>query len=88
MTTVALVCLGVVSCSLLLSVLRLFLGPTAPDRTLAMDSVWINVVGIFVLVSLVNQTSALFDAVVVVSLLGFLGTACLSFFLDRGDIFD
>lgn len=87
MDMIVLLCLGLVSLSLLLSIVRLFAGPTAPDRVLSMDSIWINVVGVFVLLSMLFHTPVFFDAVLVVALLGFLGTMCLCFFLDRGDVF-
>ena len=80
------VCLAAVAVSMLLCTWRLWRGPTAPDRVLAIDTLYINVVAMVVLLGLTWQTALLFEAALIVAMLGFVSTVALARFLTRGDV--
>lgn len=70
----------------LLAAFRLLRGPSAPDRILALDTLYINALALLVLLGVAFGTFAYFEVALVIALLGFVGTACLSKYVSRGDI--
>jgi multicomponent K+:H+ antiporter subunit F len=70
----------------LLAFWRLIVGPALLDRVLALDTLYINAIGLALLVGLRFQTELLFEAALVIALLGFLGTVALARFAERGDL--
>lgn len=77
---------GAVSLAMALCGWRLLRGPDAPDRVLALDTLYINVVALAVLLGLRLRTGLLFEAAVVVALLGFVSTVAFARYLSRGDV--
>jgi multicomponent K+:H+ antiporter subunit F len=80
--------LATVAVSMLLCTWRLWRGPTAPDRVLAIDTLYINVVAMVILLGLTWQTALLFEAALIVAMLGFVSTVALARFLTRGDVIE
>ena len=65
---------------------RLVRGPEVTDRVLALDTLYINLVALAMLLGLRWDTPLLFDAALIIALLGFVGTVALSRYLTRGDV--
>jgi multicomponent K+:H+ antiporter subunit F len=65
---------------------RLLRGPALPDRILALDTLYVNTIALLVLFGIQYDTQLLFEAALVVALLGFIGTVALSKYVTRGDI--
>ncbi len=78
--------IGAVTLSLLLCGWRLILGPTVADRVLALDTLYLSLVALVVMLGLRWQTPLLFEAALIVALLGFVGTVALARYLSRGDV--
>jgi multisubunit Na+/H+ antiporter MnhF subunit len=72
----------VIAISIGLCMVRAVRGPTLFDRVLAFDCLALNVVGGVVLVSLLLHTDAFLDVVLLVALLGFLGTVSIATYLE------
>ncbi len=70
------------------SLWRLFRGPDATDRVLALDTLYINAVALLVLTSVAYGRELFFEAALLIALLGFVGTVSLTKFLLRGDIIE
>jgi multicomponent K+:H+ antiporter subunit F len=81
----AFACVGL---ALVLCTWRLVKGPEAADRVLALDTLYVNVVALVVLLGLRLQTSLLFEAALLIALLGFAGTVALARYLSRGDVIE
>jgi multicomponent K+:H+ antiporter subunit F len=77
-----------VSLSLLLTGWRLLAGPTPTDRVLALDTLYVNAVALVILLGLKWRSDLLFEAALIIALLGFIGTVALSRFLTRGDVIE
>ena len=77
-----------VAVSMLLCTWRLWQGPSAPDRILAIDTLYINVVALVILLGLTWQTALLFEAALIVAMLGFVSTVALARFITRGDVIE
>jgi multicomponent K+:H+ antiporter subunit F len=67
---------------------RLFLGPDATDRVLALDTLYINAVALLVLTSISYGKEIFYEAAILIALLGFVSTVSLTKFLLRGDIIE
>ncbi len=74
--------------SMLLAGFRLLRGPGLPDRILALDTLYMNSIALLVLFGIQYATLLLFEAALVLALLGFIGTVALSKYVTRGDIIE
>jgi multicomponent K+:H+ antiporter subunit F len=79
---------GAVALALLLCTWRLLRGPEASDRALALDTMYVNVVALVVLLGLRHGTERFFEAALLIALLGFVSTAALGRYLSRGDVIE
>lgn len=77
---------GAVTIALGLTAWRLLKGPEAPDRVLALDTLYINTVGLVILLGLQQASDLLFEAALVIAMLGFIATVALARFVARGDV--
>ena len=80
--------LGAVALAMLLVGLRLLRGPETTDRILALDTLTINAVALVGLLGLRWQTALLFEAALIIALLGFVATVALARFVARGDVIE
>ena len=80
--------LGTVALAMLLVGLRLLRGPETTDRILALDTLYINAVALVILLGLRWKTPLLFEAALIVAMLGFVSTVALARFVSRGDVID
>jgi multicomponent Na+:H+ antiporter subunit F len=76
--------LVIVGVSMLLSALRLILGPSIPDRAAAFDMVMLNVVGMIAIYAMIVGQAILLDTIIIVAVLGFLGTVALARYIEEG----
>ncbi|MCK6416293.1 MAG: K+/H+ antiporter subunit F [Giesbergeria sp.] len=67
---------------------RLARGPQAIDRVLAIDTLYLNAVALVVLLGIRLQTALLFEAALIVAMLGFASTVALARYLSRGDVIE
>jgi multicomponent K+:H+ antiporter subunit F len=77
-----------VAAALLLCAWRLLRGPELPDRVLALDTMYMTVVALVVLLGLRNGTELFFEAALLIALLGFVSTVALARYLSRGDVIE
>lgn len=77
-----------VSGALALNTWRLLKGPSAPDRILALDTLYINTIALLVLFGIHIGTAVYFEAALLIALMGFVGTIAMCKYLLRGDIIE
>lgn len=77
-----------VSLSMLGLVYRVVKGPTTPDRVVALDAIGINLIAIIALVSMMLDTYAFLEVILLLGILAFLGTIAFSKFLEKGEIIE
>jgi multicomponent Na+:H+ antiporter subunit F len=80
---VAHVMLGVLGISMACSGVRLLLGPSLPDRVVALDLMIIATVAVAAILAVVYDQPALIDLAVLLALTAFIGTVALSWFIER-----
>jgi multicomponent K+:H+ antiporter subunit F len=67
---------------------RLLRGPEITDRVLALDTLYVNAVALAILLGLRLSTLLLFEAALIIALLGFVSTVALGRYLARGDVIE
>lgn len=77
-----------IAAGMVLTAWRLAAGPSAVDRVLAIDTLYINAVGLVILLGLRLSSDLLFEASLVIALLGFISTVALARFVARGDVME
>jgi multicomponent K+:H+ antiporter subunit F len=82
------VAFGLVAIAVVLSCWRLLWGPSAPDRILALDTLYINTIALLVLLGIHLSSALFFEAALLIALMGFIGTVALCKYLLRGDIIE
>ncbi len=80
------VAMSCIALAVLLNLYRLFRGPTAPDRILALDTMVINVIAFIILFGIMESSTTYFEAALLLAMVGFVGTVAYTKFLLRGDL--
>ncbi|GGY81326.1 K+/H+ antiporter subunit F [Marinobacter zhanjiangensis] len=89
MITIALyVTLAMVSAAALLNVYRLVKGPDAPDRILALDTLYINGIALVILLDVALGTRLYLEVALLMAIMGFVGTVALAKYLKRGSVIE
>ena len=79
---------ALVTAAAALSAWRLLVGPSAPDRILALDTLYINTIALLVLLGIHLSSPLYFEAALLIALMGFVGTVALTKYLLRGDVIE
>lgn len=74
--------------ALALNLWRLVIGPSIPDRILALDTMYINTVALIIIFGIHQKSTLYFEAALLIAVMGFVGTVALSKYLLRGDIIE
>ncbi|THF61163.1 K+/H+ antiporter subunit F [Pseudothauera rhizosphaerae] len=92
MTTVLELAIGFVLVCVILSMVfcavRLVRGPTAQDRVLALDTLWMCAMLLAVVLGLRFGSQVYFEAAMLIALTGFVSSIALAKFLLRGEIIE
>ena len=67
---------------------RLLRGPRAQDRVLALDALYVSAAMLVLVFGIRTGSPHYFEAALLMTLLGFVGTAALSKFLMRGEVIE
>lgn len=79
---------GTVAVAIALCTWRLLQGPDLCDRILALDTLYMNLVALIVLLDIRWDTELLFEAALLVAMLGFVSTVALARYVTRGDVIE
>ena len=78
------IAVGIFSIYIIISILRVFLGPTAPDRTVALDTINTLVVASMVGLSAATMEILFVDIAIVYAILSFVTTLFIAKYLEGG----
>lgn len=73
----------ILSISLVLCFIRLYLGPDVPNRVVAFDVIAVHAVAIIALFAIERGALFLLDVTIITGLLGFLGTVMVARYLEQ-----
>ncbi|MGQ9724002.1 MAG: K+/H+ antiporter subunit F [Tepidimonas sp.] len=76
----------IIAASVLLCSWRLLRGPELPDRILALDTLYTGMVAIVIVLAIRFDTALLFEAALIVAMMGFVSTVALARYITRGDV--
>ncbi|SFF78073.1 K+/H+ antiporter subunit F [Neptunomonas qingdaonensis] len=88
LSTAIVVATTLVCISLILNLWRLFIGPSRPDRILALDTMYINSIALILLFGISSGTTLYFEAALLIAMLGFVSTAAMCKYILRGDLIE
>ncbi len=77
-----------IAVAILFAAIRLFRGPAAQDRVLALDTMYVNGMLALLLLGLRTSSAAYFDMALLIALFGFMSTIALAKFLLRGEVIE
>ncbi|MDZ7853994.1 MAG: cation:proton antiporter [Halomonas sp.] len=84
MSNIILLSLAVMSLALCLAFVRLYRGPTLPDRVVALELFSSILVGIIGVVAIATDVPSLLDVAIVMALMAFMAAIGFARFLERG----
>jgi len=80
--------LGCLSLAMVLSWVRIVMGPRAEDRVLAFDALYLNTMLVVLALGLTYGSDSYFEAALLIALFGFVGSTAMAKFLLRGEIIE
>ncbi|MCC7122348.1 MAG: K+/H+ antiporter subunit F [Gammaproteobacteria bacterium] len=74
--------------AMIFALIRLIIGPSAQDRVLAFDTMYINGMLTLLMLGIRSSSTVYFDMALLIALFGFVGTIALAKFLLRGEVIE
>ena len=75
-----------ISISIVICLYRIVRGPTLPDRILALDSFSYSIIAIVAVLSILLDSRAYLETILLLGILAFLSSVALCRFLERGGV--
>lgn len=67
---------------------RIFLGPSTPDRLVALDVIGVMFISATALLSILFDTAFFFEVILLLAVLAFIGTVSFAKFIEKGEIIE
>ncbi len=74
--------------AMLFALIRLFIGPAAQDRIIALDTFYLNGMLTLLMLGIRSSSTVYFDMALLIALFGFASTIALAKFLLRGEVIE
>lgn len=74
--------------AMLLCAVRLLIGPSAQDRVLALDTLWMVCLLLALTLGIRNGSLVYFEAALLIALVGFVSSVAMAKFLMRGEVIE
>ena len=65
---------------------RIFIGPSTPDRLVALDAIGVTLISSTALLSVLFGTRFFMEVILLIAILSFIGTVAFSKFIEKGEI--
>lgn len=88
LSSAILVALACYSVAMILALVRLLRGPSAQDRVLALDFLYVNGMLVMLTLGIYFASGMYFVAALLIALFGFVSSAALAKFLLRGEVIE
>lgn len=86
--TILIISLTLFGVAIAISFIRIARGPTFSDRVLSLDVIGVNLISAMAIVSILFETKAFLDVILILAILAFISTIAFSKFLERGVIIE
>ena len=74
--------------AMVLATVRIFRGPSAQDRVLALDALYVCAMLVMLVLGVRYTSEMFFEAALLIALFGFVGSASMAKFLLRGEVIE
>lgn len=74
--------------AMLCALFRLLVGPTAQDRVMALDCLYINGMLMMLVLGIIYASNVYFEPAMLIALFGFVGSTAIAKFLLRGEVIE
>lgn len=71
-----------------ITLIRIIIGPSLPDRVLSLDIVGVQIVSALAIISIILETDAFLGVLLILAILSFIGTIAFTKFIERGVIIE
>lgn len=82
------IALFLLAVAMLCALFRLLVGPSAQDRVMGLDCLYINGMLAMLVLGIVYASNVYFEAAMLIALFGFVGSTVLAKFLLRGEVIE
>lgn len=72
------------SITIVIALIRIIRGPSTPDRVLALDVIGVNLISSIAVISIIQNTKAFLEVILILGILSFIGTIAYTKFIGRG----
>ncbi|WP_106477471.1 K+/H+ antiporter subunit F [Phytohalomonas tamaricis] len=79
---------GLFMLALIFNLYRVLAGPSMPDRIAALDTMYVNSIGLIIIFGIWLNSKLYFEAALLIAMLGFISTVAVCKYLLRGDIIE
>lgn len=76
-------CLFAISISMIMLLYRAIVGPTNPDRAVALDTLGVNIIAATGLLAIQLRSIELNDVILIIGILSFISTVAIAKFLEK-----
>lgn len=88
LNTIYITAATLVSISILLTLYRVFKGPSMPDRVIALDVIGIQLISVTALFCIILNTSAFIEVMLLLAILAFIGTVAFAKYIEKGVVIE
>lgn len=68
--------------------IRIIIGPSTPDRLIALDAIGVVIISATALLSVLFGTGFFMEIILLIAIMSFIGTIAFSKFIEKGEIID
>ena len=68
--------------------IRVFRGPSVPDRLIALDGIGVMLISAIALISILFDTPFFINVILLIAIMSFIGTVSFSKFIEKGEIIE
>lgn len=83
--TISLIFFGI---AIAVTIFRIIIGPSLPDRVLSLDVISVQIVSSLAIISVLLKTQVFLEVILVLAILAFIGTIAFSKHIERGVIIE
>lgn len=74
--------------AIVITLVRLIIGPSLPDRVSALDMIGVNLISAIAIISILLGTMAFLEVILILGILSFISTIAFSKYIERGVIIE
>ncbi|WP_339226358.1 Na(+)/H(+) antiporter subunit F1 [Oceanobacillus sp. FSL K6-2867] len=86
--TILIIALSFYGIAIAISAYRIVIGPSLPDRVIALDMIGVMLVSSIAVVSVLLGTTAFLEVILILAILAFISTIAFSKYIERGVIIE